>query len=139
MSGSSGDRSVTARDLTGSSVVTGDQNIVTTTMKQVAAPAVDKVDAKAELAALRDLLAELKNVPDRGRLDRAMQDAVEETAKPEPDKAEVGNALERVTRCAKAASDFTENAEEIVPRLVALGSWLGPAGRALLNSLGVAI
>ena len=125
MSGSGDNRSVTARDISGSSVVTGDQNIVTTTMKQVVAP--------------RDLLAELKNVPDRGRLDHAMQDAVEETAKPEPDKAEVGNALERVTRCTKAASDFTENAEKIVPRLVALGSWLGPAGRALLNSLGVAI
>jgi hypothetical protein len=139
MSGSGDNRSVTARDITGSSVVTGDQNTVTTTMKQVAAPPPDKVDVKAELAALRDLLAELKNVPDRGRLDRAMQDAVEETAKPESDKAEVGNALERVTRCTKAASDFTENAEKIVPRLVALGSWLGPAGRALLNSLGVAI
>jgi hypothetical protein len=139
MSGSGDNRSVTARDITGSSVVTGDQNIVTTTMKQVTTPPADKVDVKAELAALRDLLAELKNVPDRGRLDRAMQDAIEETAKPEPDKAEVGNALERVTRCAKAASDFTENAEKIVPRLVALGSWLGPAGRALLNSLGVAI
>ena len=139
MSGSGDNRSVTARDISGSSVVTGDQNIVTTTMKQVVAPPADKVDVKAELAALRDLLAELKNVPDRGRLDRAMQDAVEETAKPESDKAEVGNALERVTRCTKAASDFTENAEKIVPRLVALGSWLGPAGRALLNSLGVAI
>jgi hypothetical protein len=139
MSGSSDNRSVTARDITGSSVVTGDQNIVTTTMKQVAAPPADEVDVKAELAALRDLLAELNNVPDRGRLDRAMQDAVEETAKPESDKAEVGNALERVTRCAKAASDFTENAEKIVPRLVALGSWLGPAGRALLNTLGVTI
>ncbi|MBV8094774.1 MAG: hypothetical protein JO110_16425 [Acetobacteraceae bacterium] len=61
-------------------------------------------------------------MPDRGRLDRAMQDAVEETAKPEADKTEVGNALERVTKCAKAASDFIENAENIVPRLVALGS-----------------
>jgi hypothetical protein len=108
-------------------------------MNQVAAPPADKVDVKAELAALRDLLAQLKNVPDRGRLDRAMQDAVEGTAKPDPDKAEVGNALERVAKCAKAASDFTENAEKIVPRLVALGSWLGPAGRALLNTLGVAI
>jgi hypothetical protein len=34
---------------------------------------------------------------------------------------------------------FTESAEKIVPRLVALGSWLGPAGRAVLNTLGVAI
>jgi hypothetical protein len=136
-----GERSslVQTRDIIGSSVVTGDHNIVTTTMRQVAPAPADQVDVRAELAALQQLLAQLKNVPDRGRLGRAMQDAVEEVAKPEPDKAEVGNALERVTRCAKAASDFTENAEKIVPRLVALGSWLGPAGRALLNSLGVAI
>ena len=139
MSGSGDNRSVTARDITGSSVVTGDNNTVTTTMRQVAAPSADKVDAKAELAALKELLAQLKNVPDRGRLDRAMQDAVEETAKPQPDKAEVGNALERVAKCTKAAGDFAENAEKIVPRLVALGSWLGPAGRVVLNALGVAI
>jgi hypothetical protein len=51
---------------------------------------------KAELAALRDALAELKKVPDRGKLDRAIEDAVEETGKAKPDKAEVGGALERV-------------------------------------------
>jgi len=139
MSGSGDNRSVTARDITGSSVVTGDNNTVTTTMRQIAAPPPDKVDAKVELAALWELLAELKGVPDRGRLDQAMQVAVEETAKPEPDKEWVGNALDRVAKSAKAASDFTENAEKIVPRLVALGSWLGHAGRALLNTLGVAI
>jgi hypothetical protein len=139
MSGNGDNRSVTARDITGSSIVTGDNNTVTTAMRQGVPPPADKVDAKAELAALQELLAQLKNVPDRGRLDRAMQDAVEETARPAPDKAEVGNALERVAKCAKAAGDFTENAEKIVPRLVALGSWLGPAGRAVLNVLAVAI
>jgi hypothetical protein len=139
MSGSGDNRSVTARDITGSSVVTGDHNTVTTTMRQVAAPPADQVDVKAELAALKELLAQLKNVPDRGKLDRAMEDAVEETAKSNPDKAEVGNALERVAKCTKAAGDFAENAEKIVPRLVALGSWLGPAGRAVLNALGVSI
>jgi hypothetical protein len=139
MSGSGDNRSVTARDITGSSVVTGDQNTVTTTMQQVTMPSADQVDVRAELAALRELLAGLKNVPDRGRLDRAVQDAVEETAKPEPDKEWVGNALERVAKSAKAASDFAENAEKIVPRLVALGSWLGPAGRAVLNALGIPV
>jgi hypothetical protein len=139
MSGSGDNRSVTARDITGSSVVTGDRNTVTTTTTQVTLPPADQVDVKAELAALRELLAELKNVPDRGRLDRATEDAVEETAKPEPDKEWVGNALERVAKSAKAASDFSENAEKIVPRLVALGSWLGPAGRALLNGLSVPV
>jgi hypothetical protein len=46
--------------------------------------------------------------------------------------------LERVAKSAKAAN-FSENAEKIVPRLVALGSWLGPAGRAVLNALGVPV
>jgi hypothetical protein len=139
MSGSGDNRSVTARDITGSSLVTGDHDTVTTTMRQVAAPPADKVDVQTELAALKELLAQLKNVPDRGKLDRAMQDAVEETAKSKPDKEEVGGALERVVKYAKGASDFAENTEKLIPRLAALGSWLGPAGRAVLNTLGVSI
>jgi hypothetical protein len=139
MSGSGDNRSVTARDITGSSIVTGDHNTVTTTMRQVAAPPADEVDVKAELAALKELLADLKKVPDRGKLDRAVEDALDETAKPEPNKEEVGGALERVAKYAKAADDFGEHAEKLLPRLVALGSWLGPAGRVLLNTLGVAI
>ena len=59
MSGSGDNRSVTARDLTGSSIVTGDRNTVTTTMRQVTMPPADKVDVKAELAALREMLAGL--------------------------------------------------------------------------------
>jgi hypothetical protein len=139
MSGSGDNRSVTARDITGSSIVTGDHNTVTTTMKQITLPPAHTVDVKAELSALREALAGLQRVPDRGKLDRAMQDAVEETAKPEPDKEEVGGAVERVVKYAKAADDFSENAEKIVPRLAALASWLGPAGRALLNTLGVPV
>jgi hypothetical protein len=137
MSGSN--RSVTAREITGSSIVTGDRNIVSTTMKQIALPPADQVDVKAELTALRDLLAELKEVPDRGKLDRAVEDAVEETGKPEPDKEEVGGALERAVKYAKAADDFGEHAEKLLPRLAALASWLGPAGRGLLNMIGLPV
>jgi hypothetical protein len=108
-------------------------------MKQITLPPAHTVDVKAELAALREALAGLQRVPDRGKLDRAMQDAVEEAAKPEPDKEEVGGAVERVVKYAKAADDFAEHTEKIVPRLAALASWLGPAGRALLNVLGVSV
>jgi len=137
MSGSGSNRSVTARDVTGSSIVTGDRNIVSTAMKQIALPPAEQVDVKAELAALREALAELKKVPDRGKLDRAMEDAAEETAKPEPDKKEVGGALERVVKYAKAADDFGEHTEKLLPRLAALASWLGPAGHTLLSMLGL--
>jgi hypothetical protein len=135
MSGSN--RSVTARDITGSSIVTGDRNTVSTTAKQIALPPADQVDVRAELAALREALAELKKVPDRGKLDRAMEDAVEETAKPEPDKEEVGGALERAVKYAKAADDFGEHTEKLVPRLAALASWLGANGHNLLALLGI--
>jgi hypothetical protein len=134
----SGDnRSVTARDITGSSIVTGDRNIVSTTMKQMPLPPADQVDVKAELAELREALAGLQKVPDRGKLDRAIEDAVEETAKPEPDKEEVGGALERAVKYAKAADDFGEHAEKLLPRLAALGSWLGPVGHGLLSMVGL--
>jgi hypothetical protein len=137
MSGSN--RLVTARDITGSSIVTGDHNTVSTRMKQIALPPADQVDVKMELAALRAALAELKEVPDRGKFDRAIEDAAEEIAKPEPDKEEVGGALERVVKYAKAADDFGEHAEKLLPRLAALASWLGPAGRGLLNMIGLPI
>jgi len=139
MNGSGDNRSVTARDITGSSIVTGDHNLVSTTMKQVSLPPADTVDVKAELAALRELLAELKNVPDRGKLDRAMQDAVEETAKPQPDKEEVGGAVERAIKYAKSANDFGDHVERLLPRLAAIASWVGVAGCGLLAMAGVAI
>jgi hypothetical protein len=137
MSGSGDNRSVTAREIAGSSIVTGDHNTVSTTMKQIALPAADQVDVKAELAALRDALAELQKVPDRGKLDRAIEDAVEETGRANPDKAEVGDALERLGKYAKAADDFGEHAEKLLPRLAALGSWLGAHGHNLLAILGI--
>lgn len=135
MSGSN--RSVTARDITGSSIVTGDHNTVTTTMKQVPLPPPDQVDVKAELAALREVLAGLQKVPDLRKLDRAIEDAVEETDKPEPDKEEVGGALERAVKYAKAAGDFTENVGKLLPPLTALASWLGPHWHHLFSTLPI--
>ncbi|MBV8738352.1 MAG: hypothetical protein JO007_14065 [Alphaproteobacteria bacterium] len=134
----SGDnRSVTARDITGSSVVTGDHNTVTTRMTQHTLAPADQIDVKAELAALREALAVLQKVPDRGRLDRAMGDAEAEAAKPEPEKKYLGGALERVAECAKTADDFSDHAEKLVPRLAALGAWLGANGHNLLSMLGI--
>jgi hypothetical protein len=135
MSGSN--RSVTARDITGSSIVTGDHNTVTTRMTQHTLPPADQVDVKAELAALREALAALQKMPDRGKLDRALDDADDEAKKPEPDKEEVGGALERAVKYAKAADDFGDHAEKLLPRLAALAAWLGANGHNLLAMLGI--
>lgn len=135
MSGSN--RSFTGRDIAGSTIVTGDHNTVATRVQQISLPPTDQIEVRAELTALREILAGLKNVPDRGKLDRAVADVVEETAKPEPDKSEVGGAIERVVKYAKAADDFDEHAEKLVPRLAALASWLGANGHNLVAMLGI--
>ena len=130
------DRSVRARDIIGAQVITGDNN--TTTMKdvKVSLPRADTVDIKAELSALRDLLASL-NAPDQGKLDRALQDAEEEAAKPEPDKDEIGGAIERAVKYAKGANEFGETVEKLAPRLAAVASWLGSNWVKILAMAGI--
>src|SRR5690348_7029969 len=76
MTPSGDNRSVQAGSIIGSNVVTGDQNTVTSTI-HVALPPAGTVDPQAELAALRQALAGLQT-PERGKLDRALQDAEEE-------------------------------------------------------------
>ena len=78
-------------------------------------------------------------LPDRGKLDRAMQDAVEEAAKPQPDKDEIGSAVGRAVKYAKSAEDFGNHLEKLLPRLTAIASWAGAAGRGLLAMAGITI
>jgi hypothetical protein len=115
-----------------SSLLTGDHATVT----HVTLPPPSTVDPKAQLAALRDLLAGL-NVPERRRLDNALQEADDELAKPDPDKDEVAGAVGRVLKAAKGANTFAEQLEKLAPRVAAIASWAGPAGRALLSLVGL--
>jgi hypothetical protein len=96
------------------------------------------VDLKAELAALRASLADLR-VPDRRKLDNALEDAEIEGAKLTPDKEEIAGAVGRVARYAKAADDFSERVEKMAPRIGALAAWLGPLGKTVLGAFGIAL
>jgi hypothetical protein len=136
MANSGGDRSVKARDIIGSAVVTGPNNRVEMRGVKVTLPPAESVRPERELAELRALLIAMQ-VPERGRLDRALQDAEEEAAKPAPDKEEVGGALERVVKCAKGAAEFSEQVEKLAPKLAALAAWLGPVGHKLLVAAGL--
>ncbi len=122
----------------GVNVVTGDGNVVSARTEKHTFPPPSTVDAVAELAALREITEELK-IPDRAKCRRALEDADEETAKPNPDKEELAGAIERVVKYAKAADDFGEHAAKMLPRILALGSWLGTHGRTLLSMFGVQV
>ena len=132
------DKSLTARDIVGSQVITGDNNTATMKNVTVTRPPPESVDIKAELAALRALLAALQ-APDQGKLDRAMADAEEEVEKADPDRDEVGEALERAVKYAKGANSFAENIEKLAPRLAAVASWLGSSGSRLLEMAGMSL
>lgn len=132
------DRSVTARDIVGSAIVTGDNNRVQLKDIKVAVPSAQDVDIRTEVEALKAALAELQ-VPEGSKMSRALEDAVEEAAKPEPDKEELGNALERAVKYAKGANDFSEQVVKLAPTLAAVASWLGDKGRILLSLAGLVL
>ena len=137
MANSGDDRSVRAGgNIIGSQVITGDTTRAVMRGVKVTLPPPGEVQPARELAELRALLTALQ-APDKGKLDRALQDAEEEAKKPEPDKDEIGSALERVVRYAKGASDFGEHVEKLAPRIAALAAWLGTSGVKLLADAGL--
>ena len=81
------------------------------------------------------ILGSLK-APDAAKLERALADAEDEVKKGEPDKDEVGGAIERAVKYAKGASDFSEQAEKLAPTLKAVCSWLGQNWHKLLAVAG---
>lgn len=132
-----GDRSVSiGRDATGNSIVTGDGNTVTTTVMQSSLPPPESVDIRAELAALRAILEAL-DPPEPQRMQRGLDDAADEAAKPDPDKDEIGGSLDRALRFAQKADSFADKLAELKPRLEAACSWLGKSWHKLLVGIGV--
>ena len=129
---SNDDRSVKAREIIGSQVITGDHNQARMQGVAVTLPPAESVDVAAELAALRELLVGL-DTPDAGKLERALQDAEEEAAKPAPDRDEIGGAIERAVKYAKGASDFSAHVAKLAPRLAALAAWLGAGWDKILG------
>lgn len=130
------DRSVKATNIVGSVVQTGDNNTASLTATQL--PDAASVDIEAVIADLRVALAAIGG-PDAGKVGRALDDACEEVAKPEPDKADVASILTRALDYAKKAADFSEHFEKVKPLVIRAAGWLGsPAVRApLLAALGL--
>ena len=132
------DRSVKAGgNIVGSMIITGDNNIAQMKDVSVTLTSGEGVDIVAELAGLRQVLMGL-TTPNHGKIDRALQDAEEEAGKPQPDKDEIGSAVERAVKYAKDASDFAEHGSKIAERLAPVVSWLGENGTKILTLAGIA-
>lgn len=132
-----GERSVSIRrDARDSVIVTGDRNTVTQTLKRISLPPPESVDIKAEFAALRATLVSLA-APDGPKIENAVSDAEHELQKPEPDKDEIGKALDRAIGYAQKAEDFASTAGKLMPHIINIAGWLGKAGVALLRMFGL--
>ncbi len=124
--------------VTGSAIQTGDYDIANINYQQVSLPAPESVNIQAELNALREIIEKLET-SDRRKIDNAFEDAQEELNKPQPDKDEVGDALNRALKYAKKAEGFAGAIEKLQPRLSKITAWLGDNWHKLLGFVGLTV
>jgi len=135
------DRSVSiGGNVVGSAVQTGDQNTASIQFQQTTLPPADRVDMRAELSALRAVLVQLETL-DRRKIENALTDAEEELKKPQPNKDEVGQALERALNYAQKTAGFASAIDKLQPPVTKVAAWLGENWYKLLGivRLGVGI
>lgn len=123
---------------TGSVIQTGDHNQASMQFTQTTLPAAETVDIRKEFAALRELLGQL-SVPDQKKLDRALEDAQDELNKPQPDRHEIGGALERALKYAQQAEGFASVAVKLQGHVANAVAWLGDNWHKLLRLVGLVV
>ncbi len=124
--------------VTGGVIQTGDGNTASVQVQQAALPQPESVDIQAEVAALRDVLLQLQ-APDQRKIERAFEDVEEELKKPEPDKDEVGQAIDRAINYAQKANGFAESIDQLRPHVEKSAAWLGEHWHKLLPLVGLAL
>ena len=119
----------------GGAAVTDDHNVTEVHYRKVTLPPADRIDIRSELAALKELLVGL-NTGDRTKIANALAEAADEAAKPQPDKNEIGGALERALGYAGKATDFGDKAGKIATHVQNAVAWLGDHWHKLLPLVG---
>ena len=115
--------------------VTDDHNETEVHDRKVTLPSADKIDILSELAAMKALLVGL-NTGARTKIANALAEAIEEAAKPQPDKNEIGGALERALGYAGKATDFGDKAGKIGTHVQNAVAWLDGNWHKLLPLVG---
>lgn len=124
--------------VTGSAIQTGDYDTANINFQQVSLPKPETVNIQAEINTLREIIEKLES-SDRRKIENAFEDAQEEIKKPQPDKDEVGEALNRALKYAKKAEGFASVVEKLQPHLSKTTAWLGDNWHKLLGFVGLTI
>lgn len=132
----SGSHSISiGRDAIGSQIVSGDHNVLSSSAQSIQPPAPESVDMRSVLAGLRELLLSL-DTPDRRKIENALGDAEDELGRGEPDRDEIGRALDRALGYARKSQGFGALMGAIQPHLVGAARWLGQNWQSLLGVVG---
>src|ERR1700746_2304805 len=127
---------IRAGSITGSVVVAGSGNTINAKLRLALAgqptPTADTVDVRMEFGELRKILEQLQT-PDQGKIRRALDDACEELAKPEANKAEIGGAIKRALNYAGKLTDVGDEAMKLAPHIHKRADWLGSEWSSLLT------
>ena len=124
--------------VTGSVIQTGDGNTASVQFQPAALPQPETVDMVAVLEALQAILMQL-DAPDPRKIANAVDDAKEELKKPQPDKDEVGQALDRAMTYAQKANGFAEAIDKLRPPVQKAASWLGENWYKLLSLVNLTV
>jgi hypothetical protein len=126
----------------GNVIATGDANKIDATanakMTKAVLPSPNSVDVVDELLKLRAILDTFEG-EHRGKVVRALDDAIEEGRKPHPDKDQVGSALGRAIEYAKKGNRFADEVGKLVPHVTQVVAWLGSNWHKLLPLVGLAV
>ena len=132
---SSHNRSVSVGNATGSTIITGDSNTVSVEYRLTEFPPPETVDIRAEIAAIQEILTSLQS-PDSRKISRAMEDVTNELVKPDPDRDEVGLALERALKYAQSTEELATVTGKLGKHIKNAAAWLGQNWHKLLGLVG---
>ena len=138
-----GDRSISVgRDTNGSVMVTGDNNQIEARIQatpvRTSPPPAGTIDIGQALARIRAVLEQIGG-ENAAKIQRALDDATDEANRPDPNKDEVGRALDRALLYAKASTGFAEEVSKLAPQVKNAVAWLGANWHKLLAIVGLAV
>ncbi len=77
--------------------------------------------------------------PDKRKIENALSDAEEKLNKAQPDKDEVGQALDRALNYAKKAEDFAGVMQVLKPHIANAAAWLGSNWHNIVSVVGLVV
>jgi hypothetical protein len=123
-------------------MVAGDNNRIDARIQapqaRTSLPPAGTIDIGQELAQIRAVLARIGG-ENAGKIERALDDATDEANRPDPNRDEVGRALDRALVYAKASTGFAEEVSKLAPRVKNAVDWLGASWHKLLAIVGLAV